>query len=135
MQSGIPVTEEVREVFQKLNKSKIKAFLVKIEKEQMMIDKIFEKEGFTYEKFAEGFPETESRFGCILIETLTDDNRPLSKILAFLWSPTAAKPLSKMHHSTSFKTFTGEFTQIAKDVQLDDKAQLTEENLVQKFKK
>lgn len=138
MISGIEPTQEVRDTFAKLNKSKIKAFTVKIDKiegkDQMLVDKVFEKEGFTFEAFAEAFPELESRIGVIEVEIPREDSRTEYKIVDILWSPINAPALKKMKYSTSISGFRGEFTQIHKSLQLDSKADLAEEPFMKRVK-
>lgn len=135
MNSGITVNDEIRGVFDKLNKRKLQAFVVQIDDTEMKVSKEFEKEGFTFEGFAEAFPEDEGRIACIELKIPVEDGRVIYEILCILWCPINAKSQKKMKYSTSFKAFVNEFTQIAKDIQIDDRKNLTEEELAKRLLK
>lgn len=134
MDSGIKPSEEVKDVFfNKLNKSRIKAFIVKIEGTEMKIEKEFEKENFSYEEFAKAFPEDEGRIACIELQKKTDDGVFVNKIACFIWSPMSAKALKKMKYSTSFNSFKNDFTQIAISFQTDSREDITQEKFLKKI--
>lgn len=133
MNSGVQVTDEIREAFERVNKRISALILVKIENSKMILEKEVSKKEFEWEKMPEYFPDNKACFACMELNKAKEDGSMAFKLVAFTWTPVTASPLSKMTTSTSFKGFVSEFSQISKDFQLDEKDQLTKEKLLEKI--
>ena len=115
---------------------KIRYFIYKIEKDEIVIEKMGAREK-SYDDFVADLPENDCRYGLIDVEFTTADERQTSKIVFLSWSPDTAKVRSKMVYAGSKEYLKGSFVGVSINVNATDHSELDFETCilpaVQKF--
>lgn len=104
MATGVDVSEEVVTTFTafklKQGEYKLKYFIYKIEKNEIVIDKQGALDQ-TYDDFVADLPENDCRYAVIDVDFETADGRSTSKIVFITWNPDCARVRPKMMYSGS----------------------------------
>ena len=136
MASGLKLEDAVLNEYEtsfKKTKSKLVGMVLKIakegNKESIVVDKTFDRDGFTHDAFVEAFPTTEGRIGLLKYSGNTDDGRPLEKVILILWAPMSSKAVQRMQYSSCFGTVKDELTGVDFHIQCSDIADISAEKI------
>lgn len=136
MASGLKLGEEELNAYEtdfKKMGSKLVGLLYKIDKvdnkEKIVVDKTFTRDGFNYDDFVNSFPSTEGRIGLYKYHGKTSDGRPLSKVILVLWAPLGSNPMQRMKYSSCFGAIKDELTGVDFHMQCSDIADISAEKI------
>ena len=88
----------------------------------------------TFEDFAKHFPEEEPRYGIFDLEVKYPDGHTSSKICFYMYCPDKCpKMMVRMQYSACKDWVKGQFSAIAKEFQVNDKANLTLAKALEEF--
>ena len=141
MNAEINLTDEA---FTKFNdfktKNKLAAIILKIEKvddkEKVICEKEFPKEGFKLDDLIKALPTDEGRFIYLEFENLKDDHHKEHYMMAILYCPTKAKVSKKMIYSTNYGSLNSRLLRnIYYEMVCDDPSELSKEHILKRVKK
>ncbi|KAL2348048.1 hypothetical protein Fmac_002048 [Flemingia macrophylla] len=123
--SGMAVHDDCKLKFQDLKAKRIYRFITfKIEKQQVMIDKIGEATE-SYEDFQASLPADECRYAVYDFDFTTNENCQKSKIFFIAWSPDTSKVRMKMVYASSKDRFKRELDGIQVELQATDPTEMS----------
>ena len=135
LQSGIQATDEAREHYQKLSRSKIQYVVFKVEKidgtevislestgEKCKDDEIDAK----WEEFTAKLPEAEGRFGVFDLRWQQDDGRKRDSVCFISWTPDGCKVRERMIYGSTQESFKGSLDGIKSTIVAHDMSDLTD---------
>ena len=133
--SGIQATDEAREHYQKLSRSKIQYVVFKVEKidgtevislestgEKCKDDEIDAK----WEEFTAKLPEAEGRFGVFDLRWQQDDGRKRDSVCFVSWTPDGCKVRERMIYGSTQESFKGSLDGIKSTIVAHDMSDLTD---------
>ena len=141
MNAGINPTEEALSKFNEFKmKKKLAAIVFKIDKvdnkEQVVCDKEFPKDGFKQDDLIESLPSDEGRFVFLDFDYENDDGIRVYKIISILYCPITAKAAKKMMYSTTYGSLNSQLGGgIASELQCDSPAELSRDHILKHIKK
>ena len=141
MNAGINPTEEALSKFNEFKmKKKLAAIVFKIDKvdnkEQVVCDKEFPKDGFKQDDLIESLPSNEGRFVFLDFDYENDDGIRVYKIISILYCPITAKAAKKMMYSTTYGSLNSQLGGgIASELQCDSPAELSRDHILKHIKK
>ena len=141
MNAGINPTEEALSKFKEFKmKKKLAAIVFKIDKvdnkEQVVCDKEFPKDGFKQDDLIESLPSDEGRFVFLDFDYENDDGIRVYKIISILYCPITAKAAKKMMYSTTYGSLNSQLGGgIASELQCDSPAELSRDHILKHIKK
>ena len=141
MNAGINPTEEALSKFNEFKmKKKLAAIVFKIvkvdNKEQVICDKEFPKDGFKQDDLIESLPSDEGRFVFLDFDYENDDGIRVYKIISILYCPITAKAAKKMMYSTTYGSLNSQLGGgIASELQCDSPAELSRDHILKHIKK
>ena len=141
MNAGINPTEEALSKFNEFKmKKKLAAIVFKIDKvdnkEQVVCDKEFPKDGFKQDDLIESLPSDEGRFVILDFDYENDDGIRVYKIISILYCPITAKAAKKMMYSTTYGSLNSQLGGgIASELQCDSPAELSRDHILKHIKK
>ena len=141
MNAGINPTEEALSKFNEFKmKKKLAAIIFKIDKvdnkEQVVCDKEFPKDGFKQDDLIESLPSDEGRFVFLDFDYENDDGIRVYKIISILYCPITAKAAKKMMYSTTYGSLNSQLGGgIASELQCDSPAELSRDHILKHIKK
>ena len=141
MNAGINPTEEALSKFNEFKmKKKLAAVVFKIDKvdnkEQVVCDKEFPKDGFKQDDLIESLPSDEGRFVFLDFDYENDDGIRVYKIISILYCPITAKAAKKMMYSTTYGSLNSQLGGgIASELQCDSPAELSRDHILKHIKK
>ena len=141
MNAGINPTEEALSKFNEFKmKKKLAAIVFKIDKvdnkEQVVLDKEFPKDGFKQDDLIESLPSDEGRFVFLDFDYENDDGIRVYKIISILYCPITAKAAKKMMYSTTYGSLNSQLGGgIASELQCDSPAELSRDHILKHIKK
>ena len=141
MNAGINPTEEALSKFNEFKmKKKLAAIVFKIgkvdNKEQVVCDKEFPKDGFKQDDLIESLPSDEGRFVYLDFDYENDDGIRVYKIISILYCPITAKAAKKMMYSTTYGSLNSQLGGgIASELQCDSPAELSRDHILKHIKK
>ena len=141
MNAGINPTEEALSKFNEFKmKKKLAAIIFKIDKvdnkEQVVCDKEFPKDGFKQDDLIEALPNDEGRFVFLDFDYENDDGIRVYKIISILYCPITAKAAKKMMYSTTYGSLNSQLGGgIASELQCDSPAELSRDHILKHIKK
>ena len=135
--SGIQATDEARETYQKLSRSKIQYVVFKIDKvdgtEVIALDCVGEKvkgdegQDACWEDFCSKLPENEGRYGVFDLRWTQDDGRKRDSVCFVSWTPDGAKIRQKMMYGATQESFKGSLDGIKSTIVAHDASDLEDE--------
>ena len=141
MNAGVNPTEEALSKFNEFKmKKKLAAIVFKIDKvdnkEQVVCDKEFPKDGFKQDDLIESLPSDEGRFVFLDFDYENDDGIRVYKIISILYCPITAKAAKKMMYSTTYGSLNSQLGGgIASELQCDSPAELSRDHILKHIKK
>ena len=141
MNAGINPTEEALSKINEFKmKKKLDAIVFKIDKvdnkEQVVCDKEFPKDGFKQDDLIESLPSDEGRFVFLDFDYENDDGIRVYKIISILYCPITAKAAKKMMYSTTYGSLNSQLGGgIASELQCDSPAELSRDHILKHIKK
>ena len=135
-QSGIQATDEARETYQKLSRSKIQYVVFKIEKidgtEVISLECSGEKckeaeQDAKWDEFVGKLPETEGRYGVFDLRWTQEDGRKRDSVCFVSWTPDSCKIRQKMMYGATLESFKGSLDGIKSTIVAHDMSDLTDE--------
>ena len=135
------VSDEASKMFQEFKLSnKIKYVIFKMDKDytQVVLEKVKETKGTTYEDFSnefKNFPPQECRFAVCHFDWETENSGKRSKICFFTWCPETAKLKEKMVYTSSHAFLKNHFDGVAFKIQANDLSDVDYEKVLEKVSK
>ena len=117
----------------KLNKTKVKYVVYKIDGPQIVVDKTSESD--SWDEFIAEMPADDCRYALYDMDFKTSDDRAANKLVMISWAPETAKVRSKMVYAGSKDALNRALVGVATKVHATDLSELTKEVVVEACKK